>query len=155
MEIKSVFTEEATRLLDRESIQIYEELRDAAINEALRSRGEPVEVTGSDVRKARSLFIKREYPLRPMTEFVLRVYAVLGIAMMFGGLFYPYLRSFLEQSDFSSRIAIMLAFMGLVLTVVSFLSRYYFQAIYKMKFRRKPEIAERERSGLTTHNKDK
>lgn len=60
MDIENVFTEAAESLLNAELGRLGADLRDEAINEALRSRGTPVEVTASDVRRAAEHFRKKK-----------------------------------------------------------------------------------------------
>jgi len=70
-------TEEAKKLLAKEAGILAEELREEAIAEALRSRGRPVEVTASDVRRARLRFVKQE-ERRSKTEVLMQVYMIMG-----------------------------------------------------------------------------
>ena len=74
-------TEEAKKLIAEELRSLAEELEKEAIAEALRSRGRPVEVTASDVRRARIRFVKRDRPLLPVTDLLLRAYLVLGVSL--------------------------------------------------------------------------
>lgn len=147
MEIKSIFTEEARKLLEKESKEIFKELKKAAINEALR-RGEPVEITASDVRRAKSLFIRRKIPPKPFIDFVLKIYAVLGIILFSGGFLYPILREYFYRSDYYVRYSFIIAVAGLSLALFSLLARKYFESIYRIKSKRSLELDEEEKSKL-------
>ena len=144
MEIKSIFTEEAGKLLDSESILLSDELRQAAINEALRSRGEPVEVTASDVRKARQLFQKREIKLRPTTDLLLKFYMLLGVAIFIGGMGYPVLRDMMERTGMHTYSTSMISMSGLVISVVAYSMRLYLDALLKTRSRRTTETETKE-----------
>ncbi len=148
MESKDLFTSEARRLLERESERIASELEEEAFNEALRSRGEPVEVTASDVRKAASRFVKRDVPLRPYTDLLLKVYLATGILLFFGGLLYPYIKSLLENSRSDTRISVLVAISGVVLSLFSFFFRYYMEALIRTKSRRRLEEYEEQKLEL-------
>jgi len=146
MEIKSIFTDEAASLLDRESKQLTEELREAAVNEALRSRGEPVEVTASDVRKARGFFQRRQAHLRPTTALLLRSYVVGGAVMFVIGMMYPYIREFMFERDIISKFSFLIAVSGLLISLASFFMMNYLSAILRAKSRRAMEEASKEES---------
>ena len=139
METNKVFTEEASRLLEKESDILANELREEAINEAIRSRGEPIEVTASDVRKARALFTKRSFPLKPTTDLILWLYFGMGITMFLVGVSYPFLRKLLYEADLISRLSLMIALAGLGLALCSFFIRYYLAAVLRRKSRHRLE----------------
>lgn len=143
MDIKNIFTEEASRLLEQETKKFGEELKQEAVNEALRSRGEPVEVTASDVRRAGEMFQKREASLRPKTALILRMYTVLGALMFVVGMTYPYMREFFNRTDFESRLSFMIAIMGLILAVASFFMKNYFDISLRSKIRKTLEESEK------------
>jgi hypothetical protein len=145
METFEIITEEAKRLLEEESRLLAEELKQEAVAEALRSRGRPVEVTASDVRKARIRFIKRERQLLPMTNLVLRIYAILGGFLFIGGLLYPFVKPLIEKADLVSRISLMVSGMGLVLLFAAAFGRYYFAHRYQMRAREELEKFEEMR----------
>lgn len=136
MDIKTIFTEEATKLLDRESKSLAQELRDAAVNEALRSRGEPVEVTASDVRRAREMFQRREIKLRPTTDLVLRLYMIIGAGMCVVGLAYPALQDLMTRTGMESRLSLIMALAGLVTSILAFVMRQHLEAMVKGRTRR-------------------
>lgn len=119
MEIRPLFTEEAERLLAEESQRLAAELRDEAINEALRLRGEPIEVTASDVRRARAVF-ERAPPslLRPTTRKLLRLYAVVGWIMFLLGVSLPTIKQVVRSSDPESQLWYLMALSGLVVGIV-------------------------------------
>ena len=143
MDIKNIFTEEASKLLEQETNKFGVELKQEAVNEALRSRGEPVEVTASDVRRAREMFQKRERSLRPKTALILRMYTVLGALMFVVGMTYPYMREFFYRTDPVSRLSFMIALMGLALSVVSFFMKNYIDLSLRSKMRKTLEESEK------------
>jgi len=136
MEIKNIFTEEAIKLLEQETKRFGEELKEEAVNEALRSRGEPVEVTASDVRRAREMFQKRGAKLRPATALLLRTYMVFGALIFVVGMIYPYMREFFYKSDVESRLSFMIAIAGLTMATASFFMRNYLDMALRSKTRR-------------------
>lgn len=97
MEEDTLFTPEAERALADEAERLSAELRKESVEQALRTRGKPVEVTASDVTRARSLFVKRDLPLLPLTEMLLRAYADLGVLLILGGGLYPVVRPLLDN----------------------------------------------------------
>lgn len=144
MEIKNIFTEEAAKLLEQETKKFGEELKEEAVNEALRSRGEPVEVTASDVKRAREMFQKGEARLRPATALLLRTYMVLGALMFVVGMIYPYMREFYYKSDVESRLSFMIAIAGLIMVVASLFMRNYFDMALQSKTRRTLDKTKKE-----------
>jgi len=133
------FTDEARRLLEEETSRMAEELEQEAFTEALTSRGEPVEVTASDVRKARSLFVKRATPIRPQLDLLLRAYAVFGVLIFVGAILYPFVRKFIEQTDETSRVSALVALAGLIFAGVAWFGRVYLEAVHRQRIRRMNE----------------
>jgi hypothetical protein len=129
------FTDEARRLLQQEAARMAEELQQEAFTEALTSRGEPVEVTASDVRKARSLFVKSDKPIRPVTDFVLRVYATIGVLTFVGAILYPFVRKFIEQTDSTSRVSAWVALTGLIFAGAAWFMRVYLESARRLRSR--------------------
>src|SRR5882762_2124819 len=99
--LENLFTEEARRLLGEERKRLGDELEEEAFREALRSRGEPVEVTANDVRIATKRFVKSDSRFdsgRPsFMNTLLKTYFILGVVIFFGGVFYPYLHSLWDR----------------------------------------------------------
>jgi hypothetical protein len=147
MDIKSVFTDEATKLLETESKRMANDLREAAVNEALRSRGEPVEVTASDVRKAQELFRKQEAKLPPPRGIMLlKIYALFGGLVFFLGLLYPSVREFIFKRDLTSRLSLMVAIAGLFIALVSLFLAWYFETMLQSRPRRVLEEKQKKES---------
>lgn len=142
MYTERMFTGEARRLLREEQEKLVLDLEKEAIGEALRTRGEPVEVTASDVRKARQMFTKREPSLRPVSDLLLRVYTVLGVLMFVIGIMYPFFKEMLIKYDTVSRISFMISLAGLALAVFSMFMRKYFDALHMTRMRRRLEEQE-------------
>ena len=86
MKIEHSFTEAAKQILAEEKENLGKGLEEEAINEAFRSRGKPIEVTSSDVLRAREHFRKKKDDLAqlgfPSTSRVLQGYFWLGIAIL-------------------------------------------------------------------------
>jgi hypothetical protein len=140
-----LFTPEAERVLAEESAHINAEFRKQAIDEALRARGTPVEVTASDVRRARSRFVRRDAPLYPMTAMLLRVYLVIGVLLAIAGIAYPTVKRLVESGDPTLRLSAMMGIAGAVLTLISFMGQYYFRARSEAASRKILERYERDR----------
>lgn len=146
MNIPSEFTEEAKRLLEKESQRLIEELKEQAFNEALRSRGEPVEVTATDVRRASMAFVRPRFrSLPPNLQRLLRVYLLTGIIMSLFGLgilAYPYLRS-LIQADFKSQVGFITTITGLFVSLFSTFFLYV-RDIFRSAEKRRQDKLKRE-----------
>lgn len=153
MNKNEIFTEEAKKVLLEEAQRIAKELEQEAISEALRSRGEPVEVTASDVRKARVRFVRFDRPFVPRSDIILRVYAILGAVVAIGGLFYPFLRPLIISNDPTTRFSLAFAVSGLVISAVALFMRSYIKSVYETKAREKIESYEQDR--LDTDRKEK
>jgi hypothetical protein len=138
-------TPEAKRLLEEESMLIAQQLEQEAIAEALRNRGRPVEVTSSDVRRARIRFVKRDRPLLPVTDLLLRLYMFGGLFLLAGGFLYPLIRSYLSQQDAVTHTSLLISLMGLTIALVGFLGRYYIHWREQLRARQKYEEYEQER----------
>lgn len=76
------FTIEAEKILEIESQSIAKELREAAINEALISRGEPIEVTACDVMKARVLFQMKQLKLEDYNKELREALKILAMLVL-------------------------------------------------------------------------
>lgn len=135
MNKKETFTEEATRLIKEETEALGWELRQEAISEALSSRGEPLEVTASDVKKARERFVRRKPAMMPMTTLLLRIYVIGGALVFIGGISYPYIRKIILESDQVNRIAFMIAISGLGVSLMSLFMGRYLYAIRSSRLR--------------------
>lgn len=146
MEMDTIFTKEAERLLEQEVEGLRNEFRQAAVDEALRLRGEPVEVTASDVKRARRLFTKRAAPLYPMTWFILRLYIVTGLLVFVGGIAYPYLRQMLDTADSVARVSVILTVSGLILVAVSLVMKFYFHALRGARYLKRRSEKQRNNS---------
>src|SRR5688500_4156707 len=143
MNIPSQFTDEAKRLLEKESQRMTEELTEQALNEALRSRGEPVEVTATDVRRASMAFVRpRPQSLSPGLQRLLRVYLLTGILTSLFGLgilTYPYLKS-LVQTDFKSQIGLITTITGLLVSFFSIFLLYVRDSFRSAEKRRQDKL---------------
>jgi TRAP-type uncharacterized transport system fused permease subunit len=134
-----LFTPEADRLLHEESQRLHNELYAESVGEALRSRGEPIEVTASDVLRAGLLFVKKRSFLRPMTDLLTRAYVVLGALMTAVGLSYPYLRNFFSQAKLEDRFWAVVVVTGIAMALLGVLARFYFEYLYRLRTRRRLE----------------
>jgi hypothetical protein len=142
MAIKSTFTEEAMKLLEKEGKALADELRQAAINEALSSRGEPVEVTASDVRKAKESFQTKALKLRPLTPLLLKLYIWFGLFLVCCSTFAILLSSELYQV---SRPLALLGLTGLSVSIIAYMmTRFILDARLKSRIRRPAEQEERQ-----------
>jgi len=128
--IKNIFTKEAEQLIESEIKMISEELKQASIDEAFHIRGEPVEVTASDVRRARNRLTWQRRPLIPSTDLILKIYMFIGATLFLAGLLYPYIK-LLTETDYVVSLSICL--IGLITAISSFFMRYYFSSMRRIK----------------------
>jgi hypothetical protein len=145
MTTEIAFTEEAQKLLAEEARLLREELEQEAVAEARRSRGRPIEVTASDVRRARIRFVKRDRTILPMTDLILRVYMIAGALVFVGGFLYPLLRPLLAQQDPIARTSLMISLGGLAMAAAGFFGRFYVRWVDDRRARRRYEEYEQER----------
>jgi hypothetical protein len=138
-------TSEAKRLLDEEARELAAELEQEAIAEALRNRGRPVEVTASDVRRARIRFTKRDRPLLPMTDLLLRFYLFGGLMLFVGGFLYPLVRPFILEANPEARASFLVSLAGLAAATVGFVGRFFLKWREELRARHKYEEYERQR----------
>jgi len=131
-DIKNIFTKEAEQLIESEIKVISEELRQAAIDEAFQIRGEPVEVTASDVRRARNRLTWQRASLKPSTDLILKIYMFIGATLSLVGFLYPYIRQLMAETGNMSKFFVSMGLLGLITTVVSFLTRYYLSSMRKI-----------------------
>ena len=128
--LKNIFTKEAEQLIESEIKVISEELRQAAIDEAFQIRGEPVEVTASDVRRARNRLTWQRAPLKPKTDLILKIYIFIGATLFLVGLLYPYIK-LVAETDYVVSLSMGLA--GLIMAASAFFMRYYFSSMRRIK----------------------
>jgi hypothetical protein len=131
--IKNIFTKEAEQLIESEIKVISEELRQAAIDEAFQIRGEPVEVTASDVRRVRNRLIWQRAPLKPGTDLILKIYMFIGATLFLVGFLYPYIRQLMAETGSMTKFFVSMGLFGLIITVVSLLARYFLNSMHKIK----------------------
>jgi hypothetical protein len=133
------FTKEADKMLRRLADDFGEDLLLAATEEAFVSRGEPVEVTASDVMKARARFWKAGFkdPEGNISELLMKtsaVFAVLGVMSALGEF------DFFQLYELFSKPVTLL---GLSIAGVLYLAGFYF----KEKSRRQGEEQKRTYPG--------
>lgn len=121
-----ILTEEAKRILQQENDKFILELKEAAFFEAINSRGEPVEVTASDIIRARQLF-KRTNRIKPMSDLLIKTYAILGLMMLIVGLYYPQFKSMFDTSDPISKYSLLLTVSGMAMILLSFFAQKFLQ----------------------------
>ena len=141
-EIKPQFTDGASQALHDLSAELATELRDRAIEEALRTRGEPVEVTASDVLRAR---YQQSHEIRvsrvsSSTSTLFRLYFYVGILTAIIGFTYPFLSGYIKTIELTQdeRLSLMLGLTGLVTSVLSYV-------FMNRMNRRRTEIQEHDR----------
>jgi hypothetical protein len=135
MKIHGVFTPEAEQLLEEQTKEIMSELRKASIEEAFQSRGEPVEVTASDVKRIISNTYLRRKSLKPATDFILRVYMIIGILIFIVAIFYGSFSSLLQNLSDSQILSFSIGIAGIVLAFTSYLMRYYY-SLKRVRYKR-------------------
>ncbi len=93
-----------------------------------------IEVTGSDIRDAARTFTSpsADRESLPITRFLLRTYATIGVLMVTGGLFYPNLKSILRGDPVQR--GLLLGGLSLLLLTVFF--GYYLQFRAQNYYRR-------------------
>lgn len=129
------FTEEAKRLLEAERERLGLELEETAFNEALISRGEPVEITASDVRKARSYFHIAPPVDRSPIDLMYKLYIWVGIAGFIGGALYPMFRKFLIEADPITKTSLTISLSGLGMALFMFFFRRYYENLRRQRMK--------------------
>lgn len=119
------FTEESRRILVQEAHKLAEDLEREAVEEAMRARGRPIEVTGSDVRRARAIFVKRQRPMLPLTQVVVRAYTVVGMLLFVGGIAFPVFREFVWTRDPVVKVSFGISVFGLGLAILGWFFQGY------------------------------
>jgi hypothetical protein len=117
------FTEEAEKILTYEIEQFGVELRELAIEEA-KSRGEPVEVIVYDVKKALSKLIKREDAIPYRTEIISRIYMIIGVVIIMGGVFSLFIQNVTSKSQL---LTILFGLFGFSMVLASLFIRYLYR----------------------------
>ncbi len=147
-----LFTEEAKQAITTETQSLSEELIEEATNEALAARGEPIEVTASDVRRARARIVRVQQSPKLSSNFLWQIYAVMGGLIALGGLIYPTVRPILESSDPVTRSSLLISLMGATMALFSLGVLYFFRLRYAALSRKKLEDYKLERFGKTVQN---
>ena len=144
------FTDEAHRSLQTSLARLERRIRAKAADEAIKSRGTPTEVTGSDIEKAyrmivgltpSGLFDERmqdehnHWRKAALLRLTSTVYTGFGIFLAIGGIVYPFIRSQLLNP--SQRLSVMIAASGVLLAAVGMSMRSYLR--YR-EFRRRENI---------------
>lgn len=122
---KASFTKEADELLRLETHVFQNDLRRESYDSALRSRGLPVEVTASDVMRAKGLMRAGRRPITSSTDFLLKVYIIVGMCMFVAGLGYPRLKRILEESSPIDRASFTMSLAGVALAALAAFMRHY------------------------------
>jgi hypothetical protein len=148
------FTDEAELALNRSISRLERRVRARAADLAIKSRGTPAEVTGSDIERAYR-DILRPTPGEPLEEkvlsnrrlrkshmlhFVSTVYVWLGVVTAIVGGLYPYVQARLANPTFRLSTAITLT--GLALSGLGLLLREY---THQRELIRKEETTARSR----------
>ena len=126
-------TEDAERLLHSEIESLGKDLRRAAYLEALRSRGEPVEITASDVERARERLVWKRAPLSSLAQSISQLYIILGLLLFAGGLGYPWILRTLQNE--SGILSLLVSLTGTVMVLLGLFSRFYFEHISTLRSR--------------------
>ena len=125
MNTQPIFTPEAERLLLEEIVRLRGQVMDASVDEALATRGEPVEVTASDVRRAVSRLTWQRGRLGRRMDRVLRLYTLMGIGISLFGVLYFLADTILTIATVQAQIAFMTVVIGLALSGVMWAFRWY------------------------------
>jgi hypothetical protein len=125
------FTDEAQIALQRVLLRLERRIRAKAADQAIKSRGTPAEVTGSDVERAyrelsqpdsidsfQRLASERGFRRSHMVRLVSKAYIFVGLVIAIAGGFYPYFHERFANPTFRFSAAITLG--GLVLSLVGF-----------------------------------
>jgi len=134
MEVEHIITQAAEKALSQESSKYLDQLRRASINEALSSRGKPVEVTASDVKRAaaqlRGIRADEINERFPSTYRLFTAYFWGGIAMSVVSLVFlaskTALSSFsFELTELTERLIGMIGLIGVFFAAASWAMRGY------------------------------
>lgn len=126
-----MFTDEATRTIEDKVLESREELKVKAAKEARKRRGEPIEVTKADVL---SVYNKsRNNNISSSTRGILKTYLIIGIFLIFTGIAYPYIKSFMENADEDNIKGIGISLIGIIMILMSYLLKVLFEYRYKKR----------------------
>jgi hypothetical protein len=131
------FTDEAELALTRSMSRLERRVRARAADLAIKSRGTPAEVTGSDVERAYREVLRpnvgepiegkerSERRARKLytLHFLSTMYTWLGLVIACLGILYPYIHDRLANPTF--RLSVVISFTGLALAGVSYLFGQY------------------------------
>jgi hypothetical protein len=120
-----LFTDEANKAIEDRCSKFKEELKLLASKEALKQRGEPIEVTKCDVlRVCNNSKYNDEYML-PKTNLVIRIYFFMGVLLSFIGLGYPFIKDFLYKANSDTIRGVLITSLGLVTITISYITREF------------------------------
>jgi hypothetical protein len=120
--MKVIYTKSAQNELERFHSIKEKQLEDIIKREKYVLGDDVIEITASDIKKAEKQFYIAESNFkRPLTSMLLKVYSVLGLLMIIGGLFYNELKAFLEGDPIQQ----MLVLSGLGLSIASLFANYF------------------------------
>jgi hypothetical protein len=129
MEIEHTLTQAAEKQFTAELARLGKELREEVVDQAFKTRGKPVEVTASDVRRvAQDFRFKENEHLKesPFASLVMKVYTVAGFAAMLIGLILQLSRRlFVELIFIPENLSTMLVVTGAFLVVISTFLRHF------------------------------
>lgn len=123
--MKIVYTESALAELERFQEQRKEELKALLKNRKYVFGDDVLEITASDIRDAERHFKVSEISKSrlPITSMLFKLYMIMGVLMVFVGLFYPDLRQLIDRNP----VQLALVLTGVMLSLVSFFGSYYFR----------------------------
>jgi|SRR5208282_1145133 len=147
------FTDEAQRTLQHSLLRLERRIRARAADEAIKSRGTPSEVTGSDIEQAYRELIgrspsdlfedrmenqSRHWRRATQLQLMATFYMILGLFLTVCGAIYPFIRSQLQNP--SVRLSVMITAGGLFMAAIGLAMRTYLR--YR-EFLRKEESLRR------------
>lgn len=112
------FTDEAETALSRRLSRFERELRGRAIDEAVRTRGIPAEVTGSDVQRAFDRIMTRRFRAARDADRAFAFHPVAHITREFNMPELELSRRALARRSLSERVANLYMWLGIVLAIV-------------------------------------
>jgi hypothetical protein len=123
--MKIIYTESALVELERFQEQRKEELEGLLKKRKYVFGDDVLEITASDIRDAERHFKMSDISKSrlPLTSMLFKLYMIMGILMVFVGIFYPDLRQLIDRNP----LQLALVLTGVMLSLVSFFGSYYFR----------------------------
>ncbi len=112
------FTDSGKKAFENAEHILHELLR-VAVYDRASHRGEPVEITQSDVEAAMNKFNFTSQKKGRMSDLIIVLYAIIGAISAAGGLIFPILNKLWTSGDYITKTSYLVAFLGFILLTVA------------------------------------